>query len=309
MRNDARIYVAGHTGLVGSAIVRELREQGYSNLILCSSSDLDLRDPAATREFFREQKPEYIFVAAAKAGGILANSKFPADFISDNLAIEYSVIRAAHREGVQKLLFLASSCIYPKYSPQPMKEKYLLSGPLEPTNRSYAVAKIAGIEMCRAHWSQHGDRFISAMPTNVYGPRDNFDLETSHVVAALIRKFHEAKLREERSVTIWGTGTPKREFIYVRDLARALVFIMERYEKPEPINVGVGKDIPIIELARLIARVVGFGGEIVKDTYKPDGTPRKLLDVSKLEALGWQSEVPLEEGIEKTYDWYLRELG
>lgn len=305
MRKDARIYVAGHTGLVGSAVTSALRECGFANLLLRKSSELDLRDSTATREFFRKESPDYVFVAAAKVGGILANSKYPADFIDDNLAIELSVIRAAHEAGVEKLLFLGSSCIYPKHASQPLKEECLLTGPLEPTNRSYAIAKIAGVEMCRAHWEQHGDRFISAMPTNVYGPGDNFDLETSHALAALLRKFHEAKVRNDDSVTIWGTGNPKREFIYVEDLADALIFLMDNYESPELINVGVGKDLSILELANLIADVVGFEGRIEKDLSKPDGTPRKLLDVSKLNELGWEPPTSLRAGIRKTYDWYL----
>lgn len=306
MRRGDRIYVAGHTGLVGSAILRALRNHGFENLILRRSSELDLRDPAATLNFFRRERPRYVFLAAAKVGGILANSEYPADFIDDNLAIEYSVIRAAHEEGVEKLLFLGSSCIYPKHAPQPLKEEHLLTGPLEPTNRSYAIAKIAGLEMCRAHWEQYGDRFVCAMPTNVYGPGDNFDLETSHVVAALLRKFHEAKVQKKESVTIWGTGIPKREFIYADDLADGLLFLMEHYDSPEFINVGVGEDVSILELAQLISDVVGFGGRIEHDLSKPDGTPRKLLDVSALTALGWTASTALRDGVRQTYDWYLQ---
>lgn len=307
MRHDARVYVAGHTGLVGSAITRALQDRGFEDLLLPKSSELDLRDPVATRKFFRRERPEYVFLAAARVGGILANSKYPADFIDDNLAIELSVIRAAHEEGVEKLLFLGSSCIYPKHAPQPLKEEYLLTGPLEPTNRPYAIAKIAGVEMCRAHWEQHKDRFISAMPTNVYGPGDNFDLETSHVLAALLRKFHNAKDQKQESVTIWGTGRPKREFVYADDLADALIFLMKNYESPDLINVGVGEDLSILELAKLIAEVVGFEGRIDHDLSRPDGTPRKLLDVSKLSGLGWTANTSLETGIRKTYEWYLEQ--
>ena len=304
MRKDSRIYVAGHTGLVGSAIIRALRRKGFENLLLRRSGNLDLRDGEATRRFFAAERPEFVFLAAARVGGILANSRYPADFLEDNLAIQLSVIRAAHEHGVEKLVFLGSSCIYPKHAPQPIREDVLLTGPLEPTNRSYAIAKIAGLEMCRSHWDQHGDRFISLMPTNLYGPGDDFDLETSHVLPALIRKFHEAKVGGDPSVTIWGTGKPRREFLYVDDLADACLFLMDRYESPEPINVGVGEDVSILELARLIGGIVGFEGRIERDLSRPDGTPRKLLDVSKLDELGWKASTSLEEGIRKTYAWF-----
>lgn len=300
--------MAGHTGLVGSAITRALRARGCDNLLLSRSSDLDLRDAHATRRFFAAERPEYVFLSAAKVGGILANSRYPADFIGDNLSIELSVIRAAHEQGVDKLLFLGSSCIYPKHAAQPMREDALLTGPLEPTNQAYAIAKIAGLELCRAHWDQHGDRFMTVMPTNLYGPGDNFDLETSHVLPALIRKFHEARAEEGEAVTIWGTGEPRREFLHVDDLADACLFVMEHYDSPEPINVGVGEDLSILDLANLVSRVVGFDGRIERDLSKPDGTPRKLLDVSKLNRLGWQPKIRLEEGLKQTYEWYCQSL-
>lgn len=305
MDKGSKIYVAGHRGLVGSAILRKLRAEGYTNLVTRTRQELDLRDQAAVNRFFEEERPEYVFLAAAKVGGILANSTYPADFIRDNLLIQTHVIDAAYRYGVKKLLFLGSSCIYPKHAPQPMKEEHLLTGPLEPTNEAYAVAKIAGIKMCQAYRRQYGFNAISLMPTNLYGPGDNFDLQTSHVLPALIRKFHEAKEEGRKEVVVWGTGTPRREFLHVDDLADAALFLMKHYESEEIINVGVGEDISIRELAELIARIVGFEGEIVYDTTKPDGTPRKLLDTSRLFAHGWRPKIPLEEGIRQTYRWFL----
>ncbi|RTH96483.1 GDP-fucose synthetase [Thermus scotoductus] len=304
MDKGAKIYVAGHRGLVGSAILRRLQAEGYQNLVLRTRKELDLTDQRAVYRFFDEERPEYVFLAAAKVGGILANATYPADFIRENLLIQTNVIDAAYRYGVKKLLFLGSSCIYPKYAPQPMKEEYLLTGPLEPTNEAYAVAKIAGIKMVQAYRRQYGFRGISLMPTNLYGPGDNFDLETSHVIPALIRKFHEAKVVGKGSVMVWGTGTPRREFLHVDDLADAALFLMRYYEGEDIINVGVGEDISIRELAELVAKVVGFQGEIVYDTSKPDGTPRKLLDVSRLFSMGWRPRIPLKEGIEQTYAWF-----
>ena len=302
---DSKIYVAGHRGLVGSAIVRRLQKGGYKNILTRTHEELDLTDIKTVASFFQRERPEYVFLAAAKVGGILANSTYPAEFIRDNLLIELSIIDAAYRSSVKRLLFLGSSCIYPRDCPQPMKEEYLMTGPLEPTNSAYAVAKIAGIEMCWAYNRQHGTQYLPVMPTNLYGPGDNFDLETSHVLPALIRKFHEAKTEGKKSVTIWGTGTPRREFLYVDDLADACVFLMEHYDGTELINIGTGKDITIRELAVLMGKVVGFHGDLVFDTSKPDGTPRKLLDVSKLEKIGWKAKVGLEKGIAETYKWYL----
>jgi GDP-L-fucose synthase len=302
---ESKVYVAGHRGLVGSAILRRLRGEGCENLVTRTHSELDLTDARAVNAFFEAEKPEYVFLAAAKVGGILANDSYPADFLWENLAIELNVIDASHRHGVEKLLFLGSSCIYPKFAPQPMKEEYLLTGELEPTNEPYAVAKIAGIKLCQAYNVQHRADFISVMPTNLYGPGDNFDLNTSHVLPALIRKFHEAKVSGEPAVTVWGTGTPRREFLHADDLADACVYLMDEYSGSEPINIGVGEDISIKELAELVREVVGYAGEIVHDTTKPDGTPRKLLDVSKLHGLGWRAKVPLGEGIERTYAWFL----
>jgi len=300
------IFVAGHRGLVGSAIVRKLREKGYDNLLLRTRSELDLANQGAVRAFFESERPDHVVLAAAKVGGILANSTYPADFIYQNLAIELNIIHEAWRAGVRKLLFLGSSCIYPKLAPQPLKEEYLLTSSLEPTNEAYAIAKIAGLKMCECYNRQYGARFISAMPTNLYGPGDNFDLETSHVLPAMIRKFYEAKTRGDDSVTLWGTGTPRREFLHVDDLADACVFLMERYEAPDFVNVGTGQDISIKDLAELIRRIVGFNGKILWDSTKPDGTPRKLLDVSNMKTLGWSASISLETGVENTMRWYVQ---
>jgi GDP-L-fucose synthase len=305
MHQDDKIFVAGHRGLVGSAIVRRLRSAGHEKLALRTRKELDLEDQAGVFRFFEEERPDYVFFAAAKVGGILANSTYPADFIRDNLAVELNVIEAAYRTGVKKLLFLGSSCIYPKLAPQPIREEYLLTGELEPTNEWYAIAKIAGIKLCQAYNQQYGTRFISAMPTNLYGPNDNFDLQTSHVLPALLRKFHEAKEEGTPEVVVWGSGRPRREFLHVDDLADACVHLMEHHEGSEIVNVGVGEDVSIRELAELIREVVGYEGALVFDSSKPDGTPRKLLDVSRLRRLGWTATIPLREGIEQTYDWYL----
>jgi len=304
MQPDARIYVAGHRGLVGAALVRRLQAQGYQNLILASSSELDLRNQAAVEAFYQKSLPEYVFVAAARVGGILANDSYPAEFLYDNLMIEANLINGAYRHGVKKLLFLGSTCIYPRMAPQPLKEDYLLTGPLEATNEWYAVAKIAGIKLCQAYHKQYGCRFISAMPTNLYGPGDNFDLQTSHVLPALIRKFHEAKVRGDSSVTIWGSGKPRREFLHVDDCADACVYLMNVYEEYDIINIGTGEDITIHDLARLIKSVVGFNGGIDLDSTKPDGTPRKLVDVSKIRNTGWSPSIALEDGISMTYAWF-----
>jgi GDP-L-fucose synthase len=302
--NDT-VFVAGGRGLVGSAILRALSARGFERVLAPPRAELDLRDAAAVRRFFSAQNPAYVFMAAAKVGGILANDSYPADFIRDNLEIQTSVIDAAYRHGTRKLLFLGSSCIYPRLAPQPIREDSLLTGPLEPTNEWYAVAKIAGIKMCQAYARQYGFNAISAMPTNLYGPGDNFDLQTSHVLPALLRKFHTAKTHGDPSVVVWGSGTPRREFLYVDDLADALCFLMERYDSPEIVNIGCGEDISIGDLARLVAKVVGYRGEITFDRSKPDGTPRKLLDVSRCSALGWEARTPLETGIEATYRWYI----
>jgi GDP-L-fucose synthase len=304
VRKDARIWVAGHRGLVGSALVRRLEREGHENLLLRTRQELDLADAGAVDAFVATERPDYVVVAAAKVGGILANRDHPVDFLRDNLRIELNVIDAAHRHGVEKLLFLGSSCIYPKHAPQPMKEEHLLTGPLEPTNQWYAIAKIAGIKLCQAYQAQYGRRFISAMPTNLYGPGDNFDLATSHVLPALIRKFHEAERDGVSRVTVWGTGAPRREFLHVDDLADACLFLLDGYEDPAIINVGVGEDISIQGLAELIQDVVGYSGDIVFDTSKPDGAPRKLLDVSRLTELGWTARIGLREGIEQTYAWF-----
>ncbi len=349
MEKESKIYVAGHLGMVGSAIVRRLTREGYTNLVLRTRRELDLLDQQAVQRFFEQERPEYVFLAAAKVGGILANNTYRAQFIYENLQIQNNVIHSAYRSGVKKLLFLGSSCIYPKLAPQPMKEEHLLTGPLEPTNEPYAVAKIAGIKMCQAYWDQYGCRFISAMPTNLYGPNDNFDLQTSHVLPALMRKMHLGKCLETGNwealradldqrpiegvdgradentiltklraygigyeggsgtvvVTLWGTGEPRREFLHVDDLADACLFLMQHYEDRQFINVGVGEDLPIKALAFLIREIVGYRGELRFDTGKPDGTPRKLLDVSRMRNLGWKAAVPLQEGIRRTYEWFL----
>jgi len=299
------IFVAGHRGLVGSAIVRKLREKGYENLVLRSRSELDLTDQAAVRSFFESVCPDHVILAAAKVGGILANSTRPAEFIHQNLAIEVNVLHQAWLSGVRKLLFLGSSCIYPKMAPQPIREESLLTSPLEPTNEAYALAKIAGLKMCEYYNRQYGACFISAMPTNLYGPGDNFDLETSHVLPAMIRKFHEAKSRGDAGVTLWGTGTPRREFLHVDDLADACVFLLERYDGSQFVNIGAGEDLTIKELAEMIRSIVGFEGEIHWDITRPDGTPRKLLDVSRMRTMGWKAAISLKRGIEDTLRWYL----
>jgi len=304
VEKDAKIYVAGHRGLVGSAIMKKLKKDGYNNLVYRTSSELDLRRQEKVEEFFEEEKPEYVILAAAKVGGIQANDTYSAEFLYDNLMIETNVINAAYQNDVKKLLFLGSSCIYPKFADQPMKEDYLLSGKLESTNEGYAVAKITGIKLCEHYNKQYDTNFISAMPTNLYGPNDNFDLETSHVLPALIRKFHEAKVNDKDEVVIWGTGKPRREFLHVDDLADSLLFLMNNYSGDQFINVGVGKDISILELAELIKEIVGFEGEIVNDLSKPDGTPRKLLDVTRLNDLGWEAQISLEKGIKDTYQWF-----
>ena len=305
----AKIYIAGHRGMVGGAIVRALEGRGYANLLTRTSRELDLRDQAAVHRFFESERPEYVFLAAARVGGILANDSYPADFIYDNLVIETNVIHAAYATQVKKLLFLGSTCIYPKLAPQPLKEEYLLTSPLESTNEWYAVAKIAGIKLCQAFRRQHGCDFISAMPTNLYGPGDNFDLEKSHVVPALIRKFHDAKQHHHAQVTVWGTGKPLREFLHVDDLADALLFLMESYTHEEHVNVGVGEDLSIRELAEMIGQVVGFRGDLVFDTGKPDGTPRKLVDTTKINALGWKARIGLREGMQSAYQWFLDNQG
>jgi GDP-L-fucose synthase len=305
MELNAKIYVAGHRGLVGSAIVRKLEEKGYSNLVYRTSKELDLTDKEQVETFFELEKPENVFLAAAKVGGIVANNAYPADFIRDNLLIQTNVIDAAFRTGVKKLLFLGSTCIYPKFAPQPMNEDALLTGVLEPTNEPYAIAKIAGIKMCESYNRQYATNYISVMPTNLYGPNDNFDLETSHVLPALIRKFHEAKVENAKAVEVWGTGTPRREFLYSDDLADAVIYLMNNYNGNQFINIGVGKDISIKELAEKVKEVVGFNGDIVFNTTKPDGTPRKLVDVTRLNALGWQASTSLDEGLKKAYEWFL----
>ncbi|MHB1086473.1 MAG: GDP-L-fucose synthase family protein [Minisyncoccota bacterium] len=304
MKKDSKIYIAGHRGLVGSAIVRQLQKSGYSNLLLRTREELELLDTAAVRAFFEKERPEYVFLAAARVGGILANNTLPADFIRENLIVQTNVLHQAHESGVNKLLFLGSSCIYPKMAPQPIKEEYLMSGPLEETNSAYAIAKIAGIEMCQAYHRQYGSNFISIMPTNLYGPNDNFSPERAHVLPALLRRFHEANLSKAGSVQVWGTGAPKREFLHVDDLGSAAVFLMEKYDEPDIINVGTGEDVSIKELAELIRKTVGYEGDIVWDSSKPDGTPRKLLDVSKLHSLGWQHAIALPDGLKNTYEWY-----
>jgi GDP-L-fucose synthase len=308
MNPSDKIYVAGHRGMVGSAITRKLTIEGYENLVLKTSQELDLRDQQAVRAFFREQKPDYVFLAAARVGGILANKTYGAEFLYDNLMIEGNIIHAAYEHRVKKLMFLGSSCIYPKMAPQPLKEEYLLTGPLESSNEPYAIAKIAGIKLCAAYRREHGCHFISIMPTNLYGPNDNYDLDSSHVLPALIRKFHEARESQNPFVTIWGSGTPLREFLYADDLAEACFFLMQGYDEEEIINVGTGKDIPIRELAILVSRIVGYPGEIRHDLSKPDGTPRKLLDIQRLTDLGWQAKTGLEQGIRLAYQDFV-EMG
>lgn len=305
MEKNSKIYVAGHRGLVGSAIVRNLQERGFTNIIGKTHKELDLTRQDEVEKLFETEKPEYVFLAAAKVGGIQANNTTPAEFIYDNLMIETNIINSAYKNKVKKLLFLGSSCIYPKFAEQPIKEEYLLTGELEPTNEAYAIAKITGIELCKFYRRQYGCDFISAMPTNLYGINDNFDLETSHVLPALIRKFHEAKMNNEEEVVMWGTGKPLREFMYVDDLADALVHLMVNYSDEIHVNMGTGKDLSIGELAQIVKEVVGYEGKIVNDLSKPDGTPRKLLDVSRLEATGWKYKTELREGIEKVYKWYL----
>ena len=305
MNLDAKIYVAGHRGLVGSAIVRNLEDKGYKNIIYRTHKELDLTNQEAVRTFYEEERPEYVFLAAAKVGGIHANNTYPADFIYENLMIQNNVIKAAHDFEVKKLLFLGSTCIYPKMAPQPIKEEYLLTGSLEETNEAYAVAKIAGLEMCKFFKRQYGDNFISCMPTNLYGPNDNFDLKNSHVLPALIRKFHEAKVNNSEAVEVWGTGTPLREFLYVDDMADACVFLMENYDGEQHVNIGTGEEVSIRELAETVKEVVGFDGELVFNTEMPDGTPRKLTTVDKLHGLGWKHKVSLDKGIRLAYNWFL----
>jgi GDP-L-fucose synthase len=304
LSRDSRIFVAGHRGLVGSAIVRRLKTLGCDNLLVRSRSELDLCEQHAVDKFFREYRPEFVFLAAAKVGGILANATHPAEFLRDNLAIQTNVIHSAWSHGCRKLLFLGSSCIYPRMASQPIKEEYLLSGPLEATNEGYAIAKIAGLKMATAYRAQYGFSTVSLMPTNLYGPEDNFDLQTSHVLPAMIRRFHEARNTGAPSITLWGTGTPRREFLHVDDLANAACFVMEHYDGLDLLNVGVGEDLTIAELAKMVARVVGYNGRIVFDSSRPDGTPRKLLDVSRIHALGWRARIPLDEGVAATYAWY-----
>lgn len=306
MDKKSKIYIAGHRGLVGSAIVRNLKEKGYNNLTYKSHSELDLTNQDDVRQFFKEEKPEYVFLAAAKVGGINSNNTYPADFIYENLMIQNNIIKASHDFKVEKLLFLGSSCIYPKMASQPIKEEYLLSGYLEPTNEAYAIAKIAGLKMCSFFKRQYGDNFISCMPTNLYGPNDNFDLDNSHVMPALIRKFHEAKMKNKPVVEVWGTGTPLREFLYVDDMADACVYLMENYDEEQHVNIGTGEEITIKELSEMIQNIVGFHGELKFNNEKPDGTPRKLLDVSKLRRLGWKHNVELEQGIKMAYSWFIK---
>ena len=306
MNKQDKIYIAGHRGMAGSAIVRKLTEEGYQNLLMRTSAELDLRNQQKTLEFLEKEKPDYVFLAAAKVGGIVANNTYRAEFIYDNICIQNNVIHGAYIAQTKKLLFLGSSCIYPRMAPQPIKEEYLLTGPLEHTNEPYAIAKIAGIKMCDAYRDQYGCNFISVMPTNLYGPNDNYDLKTSHVIAALLRKIHEAKVNNQSSVTLWGTGEPRREFLHVDDLADASVFLMKNYNEQGLMNVGTGKDLTINELAAVIKNVVGYTGKIEHDTSKPDGTPRKLLDISKLSALGWIAKINLEDGLRKVYKQYVQ---
>nr|WP_295869250.1 GDP-L-fucose synthase [uncultured Chitinophaga sp.] len=302
MRASDKIYVAGHRGMVGSALVRKLKNEGFGNIVTRTSGELDLRDQGAVAKFFSEEKPAHVFLAAAKVGGIVANNTYRGQFIYENLMIQNNVIHHAHLNGVQKLMFLGSSCIYPKLAPQPLKEEYLLTGQLEPTNQPYAIAKIAGIEMCDAYRAQYGSNFISVMPTNLYGPNDNYDLQNSHVLPAMLRKMHEAKMNNLPEVVLWGTGTPRREFLHADDMADACFYLMQHYNEPGLVNIGVGEDISIKELAMLIRKIVGYKGELVFDTTKPDGTPRKLMDVSKLHSYGWKARIELEEGVRRVYE-------
>jgi GDP-L-fucose synthase len=308
MDTSEKIFVAGYRGLVGSALIRHLESEGFHNLPKRDRSQLDLGDERAVQTFFAKERPAIVIFAAAKVGGIKANNDFPVEFLLDNLRIQNNIIHSAYETGVRKLLFLGSSCIYPKLAPQPIPENALLGGPLEPTNEAYAIAKIAGIKLCQAYAREYGANFISAMPTNLYGPNDNFDLETSHVLAALLRKAHEAKTRKARELFVWGSGTPRREFLHVDDLASACLFLLEKYDSPEIVNVGCGEDISIRELAELICDVVGFEGQLAWDDAKPDGTPRKLLDVTRLQNLGWRSTIPLRDGIAQTYEWFLENV-
>src|SRR5437763_10768268 len=305
MDKSDKIFVAGHRGMVGSAVLRRLEAQGFGNIVTRARPQLDLTDESAVAKFFAEERPGVVVVAAAKVGGIKANNDYPVEFLLENLRIQNNIMHSAHESGVRKLLFLGSSCIYPKFAPQPIPETALVDGPLEPMNDAYAIAKIAGIKLCQAFAREYGANFISAMPTNLYGPNDNFDLETSHVLAALLRKAHEAKTRNDRKLVVWGTGKPRREFLHVDDLAAACLLLLEKYDSPEIINVGCGEDISIGELAELICQVVGFDGQLAWDTTKPDGTPRKLLDVSKIRALGWRPAITLQDGIKATYDWFV----
>ena len=304
MDESDKIFVAGHLGMLGSAMMRRLQAEGFSNIVTRDRSELDLADESAVAKFLAAERPTIVIVAAARVGGIKANNDFPVEFLLENLGIQNNVIRSAYESGVRKLLFVGSACIYPKFAPQPIPETSLLDGPLEPTNEAYAIAKIAGIKLCQAYSREYGANFISAMPTNLYGPNDNFDLETSHVLPALMRKAHEAKVRKDQKLIVWGTGKPRREFLHVDDLASACVLILEKYDSPEIINLGCGEDISIRELAELICDVVGFEGELAWDTTKPDGTPRRLLDVTKLRALGWKPAIPLRDGIARTYEWF-----
>jgi GDP-L-fucose synthase len=307
MNKNEKIYIAGHRGLVGTAILRRLEQEGFTNILFRTHKELDLERQKDVEAFFDKERPDYVFLAAAKVGGIVANNTYPADFIYNNLIVEANVIHSSYMFGVKKLLFLGSSCIYPKFAPQPMKEEYLLTGELEPTNEPYAVAKIAGIKLCQSYNRQYGTNYVSVMPTNLYGPNDNFDLQSSHVLPALIRKFHEAKAVGRKSVELWGTGSPYREFLHVDDLADACVFLMENYSRSEIVNIGNGKDNTIREIAEMVKEIVGFEGTIQWDTTKPDGTPRKLLDVNKLKGLGWEARIPLKDGIRQTYEWFCKE--
>jgi len=304
MDKSDKIFVAGHRGMVGSAVLRRLEAQGFGNIVTRARPQLDLTDESAVAKFFAEERPGVVVVAAAKVGGIKANNDYPVEFLLENLRIQNNIMHSAHESGVRKLLFLGSSCIYPKFAPQPIPETALLGGPLEPTNDAYAIAKIAGIKLCQAYCREYGANFISAMPTNLYGPNDNFDLETSHVLAALLRKAHEAKLRKDQNLIVWGTGKPRREFLHVDDCASACLLLLEKYDSPEIINIGCGEDISIRELAELICDVVGFNGDLACDITKPDGTPRKLLNVTKLRDLGWKPAIPLRDGIARTYEWF-----